>query len=460
LDENEMMRPLAPLAAVLIVCGLAMPANAESISGRFIDDDGLPGELHIERLAELGAVHGCNPPANTESCPDRKLSRAEAFKVLVAAAQAFDTVPEIPPSLPSHFSDDDHMWGGAASRYSDFLASLELIHGCNPPANTHVCPDEHLSRAEVAKITVGTFGLTAPVDYETPWIDTAGRWFDETARVAAFHHLFDFSDGRFDGREKIDRAEFARVVVTGAGEDLCTNDPFTRARVSGLESRYPSQAFTAYAYDTRTGCAYWMNPNERLRTASVFKVLVMAGTLLEAQEDDRSLSSWERDQLEPMITQSANAPVRALWRSFGGSPWFRRQADNYGLDETSPVGDTEGVWGRTTTSAKDQADVIRQVLLGDWGPLEEPYREEAWDLMTSVVSSQTWGITEGVPSDWTVAQKNGFAGDIANSVGFVQEPGSAEGYVIAVLTNWWSDWERGVPVVEEIAGWVSSELAN
>jgi beta-lactamase class A len=80
--------------------------------------------------------------------------------------------------------------------------------------------------------------------------------------------------------------------------------------------------------------------------------------------------------------------------------------------------------------------------------------------MTSVVSSQTWGMTEGVPSDRTVAQKNGFAGHIANSVGFVQEPGSDEGYVIAVLSHGWTSWERGVPVVEEIAAWVSSELAR
>jgi hypothetical protein len=454
------MRRLVCFVAVLCIGGLAIQASAGTTSGRFIDDDGVPGELHIERLAELGAIHGCDPPENSQSCPDRQLSRAEAFKVLVAAGQAFDVLPEIPSTLPGRFTDDDDMWGGAASRYSDFLASLGLIDGCDPPANTHVCPDEYLNRAEVAKITVGTFGLTAPDGYETPWTDNGGRWYEEAARVAAYHDLFDFSDGRFDGKEEIDRAEFARVVVTAAGEDLCTEDPFTKFRVSSLDSRYPGQSFTAYAYDSRTGCAYWMNPDERLRTASVFKVMVMAGTLLEAQEDGRALTSWERSQLEPMITESANSPVRSLWRSFGGSPWFRRQADNFGLEETSPVGDTGGVWGRTTTSAKDQADLIRQVLLGDRGPLEEPYREEAWELMTSVVSSQTWGITEGVPAEWTVAQKNGFAGHIANSVGFVQEPGTDAGYVVAVLTNWWSDWEKGVPVVEEISSWVSSELAH
>jgi beta-lactamase class A len=203
-----------------------------------------------------------------------------------------------------------------------------------------------------------------------------------------------------------------------------------------------------------------MNPEKRLRTASVFKVMVMAGTLLDAQSDGRPLTSWERSQLVPMITESANAPVRALWRHFGGSPWFRDQTRIFGLEDTIAVGDGEGVWGRTTTSAEDQVDLLRQVLLGEWGPLRSQYRAEAWDLMTSVVRSQTWGVTEGVPAGWTVAQKNGFAGHIANSVGFVQAPRSDEGYVIAVLSNGWSDWTRGAAVVEEIAGWVSATLAH
>lgn len=448
------------LAVTLALFGLAVPVMAAPISGTFVDDDGLPGELYVERLAEIGAIDGCNPPSNTESCAARQLSRAEAFKILVLAGRAHGVLPEEDGPLADRFVDDDELWGGSASRFSDFLAGVGVIHGCDPPLNRRVCPEDTLNRAEVAKLAAGVFDLAAPDGYTSPWTDTAGQWYQAAARATAYHDLWDTSSGVFDGVAEMTRAEFARVVIEATGEFLCTDNPFTTQRVAGLEDRYPNQAFTAYVYDTRTRCAYWMNPDERLRTASVFKVMVMAGTLLEAQEDGRSLTSWERSQLQPMITESANTPVRSLWRSFGGSPWFRQQADIFGLDQTDPVGDTAGVWGRTTTSAKDQGDLIRQVLLGDWGPLEKSYRDEAWDLMTSVTPPQTWGITEGVPSDWTVAQKNGFAGHIANSVGFVQEPGTKEGYVVAVLTNWWSHWAQGVPVVEEIADWVSNELAR
>jgi hypothetical protein len=56
--------------------------------------------------------------------------------------------------------------------------------------------------------------------------------------------------------------------------------------------------------------------------------------------------------------------------------WFSRQVDIFDLDETRSVGDTASMWGMTTTSAKDQADLVRRVLLGDWGLLTEPYRDE------------------------------------------------------------------------------------
>ena len=253
--------------------------------------------------------------------------------------------------------------------------------------------------------------------------------------------------------------DWSAVVALNLDQVRC-DDPFTADRAGSLSRRFPSQSFTAYVYDTRSGCIFEMNPDSRLRTASVFKVMVMAGTLLEAQNDGRLLSSWELGQVTTMISESANSPVRALWNHFGGSPWFNRQAEIFGLEATRPVGDSGGVWGTTTTSAEDQVELLRQVLLGESGPLRPEYRAEAWRQMTSVVPSQTWGITSGVPSGWTVAQKNGFAGHIANSVGFVQAPGGDEGYVIAILSNGWPDWSRGVPVVEEIARWVSADLAR
>lgn len=232
----------------------------------------------------------------------------------------------------------------------------------------------------------------------------------------------------------------------------CRPDPFPSEFTDELAREYPWAQLTAHVYDTRTDCSYSLNPENRQRTASVFKIMVMAGTLLETQEDDRQVSDWELGQMTPMITRSTNPQVRALWRSFGAGSWFTKQTEIFAMNETQIEGE-DGVtpWGRTHTSALDQVNLIRQVLLGHWGPLNAESRALSLDLMTSVVPSQTWGITAGVPETWMVAQKNGFAGPIINSAGWVDEPGEGEGYVVAILTEGWGSHAAGIAVVERIA---------
>jgi beta-lactamase class A len=235
---------------------------------------------------------------------------------------------------------------------------------------------------------------------------------------------------------------------------------FTSEVVAALAADYPGQRITAHVHDLRTGCDYTLNPGNRQRTASVFKVMVMAGTLLEAQSEGRAVSDFEMGQMIPMITESANDPVRALWSHFGGSPWFAEQGQVFGLTQTSITADDGSAWGRTTTSARDQVNLLRQVLLGQWGPLDAASRAVALDLMTSVVPSQTWGVTAGVPAGWAVAQKNGFAGIVINSVGWVDEPGPGQGYVVAILSQGWPDHPSGIAAVERVSRIVAEVMTT
>lgn len=225
---------------------------------------------------------------------------------------------------------------------------------------------------------------------------------------------------------------------------------FTPGVTAALAADYPGMRITAHVHDLRSGCEYSLHPGNRQRTASVLKVMVMAGTLLEAQDQGRPPDDFEMGQMVPMITESTNEPVRALWNHFGGSPWFREQGEIFGLTQTSIAADDGTSWGLTTTSARDQVSLLRQVLLGQWGPLGPEYRAIALDLMTSVVPSQTWGVTAGVPDGWTVAQKNGFAGAVINSVGWVDEPGASPGYVVAILSQGWPNHPSGIAAVERI----------
>lgn len=235
---------------------------------------------------------------------------------------------------------------------------------------------------------------------------------------------------------------------------------FTDEVVAQLAADYPGRLLTAWVRDLRTGCDYSLNPSNRQRTASVFKVMVMAGTLLEAQNEGRPATDWEMSQLTPMITRSTNDEVRALWNHFGGSPWFKEQRDTFGLGQTRVTADDGSAWGLTTTSARDQVNLLRQVLLGQGGPLQAEYRAVALDLMTSVVPSQTWGVSAGVPSGWRVALKNGFAGAVINSVGWVDEPGSSPGYVVAILTSGWPNHPAGIAAVEQISRIVADAMTR
>jgi hypothetical protein len=448
------MRRSLALAAILALLP-ALPAAAA-----FTDDDGRPGEQALEWLAERGVIDGCNPPADDEVCPTRVLTRAEAAKILVKLGRHQGVFAERRPGADDHFVDDDDTWGGAAEPLISHLADLGVIHGCNPPDNDRFCPDEHLRRGQILKMVVRAFGLKAPSSYASPWSDTGSRFYSEAARVAAYHGLLDASAGVLAGQEEVTREEFARLVVAVFEPELCRDNPFPASRVAGVEQEHPGVLFTAHVIDLDSGCAYGFNSDHRQETASVFKVMVMAGALLEAQEAERQLSAWERSSLETMIRESANPPVRDLWRAYGGSPWFSEQAQLFDLDETRVQGDDGGVWGRTTTSAFDQAHLLRQVLLDAPGPLNAPEREIAFDLMSGVVDSQTWGVTAGVPGSWTVAQKNGFAGLTTNSVGVIYDAGMEPDYVLAVLSFGWSSWPMGVDAVEEIAGWAAESLVD
>jgi beta-lactamase class A len=238
-------------------------------------------------------------------------------------------------------------------------------------------------------------------------------------------------------------------------------DPFTPALAAELSARWPGQRFTSSVYDERTGCQFDLRPDLRLTTASVLKVEVMAGILLRAQSQGRPLSAQERSLILPMITESQDAPTNVLWSSLGGAAGMTALDSVFGMTGTTQVGPE---WGVTVTTARDQIQLLRQVLLGDFGPIGLSYRADAFGYMTSVIPAQRWGITAGVPAGWTVANKNGFATSVCcawriNSTGVVYDP-SGGGYAIAILSDGWPDQPTGVNAVETVSRAVAANLAR
>jgi hypothetical protein len=60
------------LVAVASVAVAALPPG-----GTFVDDDGHAFEGEIEAIAAQGITKGCNPPTNTNFCPDDHVTRGE-----------------------------------------------------------------------------------------------------------------------------------------------------------------------------------------------------------------------------------------------------------------------------------------------------------------------------------------------------------------------------------------------
>jgi hypothetical protein len=124
--------------AAFLSRALGLPEFDESET--FIDDDTTPFEQDIERIQVAGITKGCNPPANDRFCPNDPVTRGEMAAFL---ARALD----LPAGDPDTFRDDDT---SVFETDIDALATSGITKGCNPPANDRFCPDDAVTRAQMA----------------------------------------------------------------------------------------------------------------------------------------------------------------------------------------------------------------------------------------------------------------------------------------------------------------------
>jgi len=142
--------------------------------GTFVDDDNSVHEGSIEAIYADGITQGCNPPANDRYCPDRTIDRAAMATFL---ARAFDL-----PASPVDYFDDDagHIFEGAINR----LAHSGITEGCDPPANDNFCPDRAVTRGQMAAMLSRAFGY--PASGADSFVDDNGNVFEGAIeRIAA-----------------------------------------------------------------------------------------------------------------------------------------------------------------------------------------------------------------------------------------------------------------------------------
>jgi hypothetical protein len=120
--------------AVFLARVLALPVPS---ADHFGDDDGRFYESAANRLFEAGITEGCGP---NRYCGEQFIPR-EQMAAFLARTLA------LPNSSVDHFVDDEgSMFEGAI----DKIAQAKITLGCNPPTNNRFCPTDHVTRGQMA----------------------------------------------------------------------------------------------------------------------------------------------------------------------------------------------------------------------------------------------------------------------------------------------------------------------
>jgi hypothetical protein len=142
---------LGGLCVAALFAGITALAAAQlPPGGTFTDDDGNIHEANIEAIAAEGITRGCNPPTNDRYCPTSPVTRGQMAAFLVRALGLTDR-------LDDPFVDDD---GSIFEADIERLAAAGITRGCNPPTNDRFCPDDHVTRGQMAAFLVRAMGYT------------------------------------------------------------------------------------------------------------------------------------------------------------------------------------------------------------------------------------------------------------------------------------------------------------
>ncbi len=187
--------------------------DGENVTGidsrlRWLYDDmfGHTFEDDIYWMGNSGITLGCNPPVNYLYCPDRVVTRGQMAAFLVRTFWLSDR------GTASFIDDDESIFEADIEK----LATARITLGCNPPTNDRFCPDDPVTRGQMAAFLVRAFDLPpGSVDL-----------------------FVDDDDSVFEG--DIDRLATAGITLgcnPPANDRFCPGDPVTRGQMAAFLHR-------------------------------------------------------------------------------------------------------------------------------------------------------------------------------------------------------------------------------
>jgi hypothetical protein len=114
---------------------------------------------------------------------------------------------------------------------------------------------------------------------------------------------------------------------------------------------------------------------------------------------DRGLTEDERDLLGPMIRRSDNNAATRVRDMLGPGP-FLKLANDAEMKHFH----YHQIWGRSRTSARDQAEFMYRLERH----IPERHEGYARRLLNDIVPSQRWGIARQRPNHWRLYFKGGW----------------------------------------------------
>jgi hypothetical protein len=177
--------------------------------------------------------------------------------------------------------------------------------------------------------------------------------------------------------------------------------------------------------------------------ASVFKAMLLATYLRQRSVKDRRLRRDDKRLLGPMIRRSDNETATRV-RDIVGRGAIERLADRAGMRNFR----YHSTWGLSRTTPTDQARFFhhyeRQV--------PERHERYARRLLSSIVSSQRWGVAQVRPDGWKLFFKGGWGvgtGRVNHQVAFLERHG--ERVSLAIFTEYSRSHRYGTKTLEGVA---------
>jgi len=164
-------------------------------------------ELDIEWLFLHDITRGCNPPDNTRFCPNDHVTRGQMAAFLTRFL-------DLPAASEDHFGDDT---GSTFENDINRLAESGITRGCNPPANDRFCPNDRVTREQMAAFVVRALDLTDDSHPGFNDVPSSNTFVNDIAKLAT--------------------AGITRGCNPPDNTNYCPKDPVTRGQMAAFLHR-------------------------------------------------------------------------------------------------------------------------------------------------------------------------------------------------------------------------------